>query len=124
MNINIELNQKYYASDNSTPCGCNYCKNYYHQIKLAYPNVYSYLESMGIDVLRPLELSSIDPDESGIVEYCVCQYIVFGSCEENYHHTIDNVKFDISTSYPNTSVNEEHFVLEFYPITLPMKFFL
>lgn len=121
MNINREQNLKYYASDNSMPCDCNDCKNYCNQIEAAYPKVHSYLKSLGIDVLRPLELSPIESAENNILEYCVCQYVVFGSCEKDYHHKIDNVEFRVGTSYPNTGINEEHFVLDFYSIFLPMK---
>ena len=121
MKVNIEQNKRYYSSVQSLPCDCNYCKNYYLQIKTTYPNVCSYLESMGIDVLRPLELSSLEVNENNILEYCVCQYVVFGSYEENFHHKIGDVEFCIGTSYPNTGVNKEHFVLDFYTIFLPMK---
>ena len=120
MNINIVENRKYYASENSIPCDCNYCKNYYQQILSAYPKVCAYLESMGVDVLRPLELSPYMLDENHI-EYSICQYVVFGSCEEDYYHKIDDVEFGIAQSHPSTGIAEEHFVLDFYPIFLPMN---
>jgi hypothetical protein len=42
--VNIEKTQKYYHSIKpESLCDCNYCKNYYEQIKADYPAVASYL---------------------------------------------------------------------------------
>lgn len=55
-----------------------------------------------------------------MIEYYICQYIVFGTCDENYSHRIDDVEFRIATSYPSTGIEVDHFVIEFYPIFLDM----
>ena len=56
-----------------------------------------------------------------MLEYCCCQYIAFGTCEPNYHHKIGNIEFRLATSYPGTGIEQEHFVLEFYPIKLKFE---
>lgn len=119
MNANIELTQEYYRSmDIQSLCDCNYCKKYRQRISSAYPEVASYLETLGIDIEKPYETSPLEPDENGVLEYCCCQYIVFGSCSSDYEHQINDVEFRLATSYPRTGIEQEHFVLEFYPIQL------
>lgn len=119
MHVNIEKTKEYYhAITDSLLCDCGYCRSYRLQVKSAFSEVAEYLESFGIDIEKPLETSPLEPDGAGMLEYCCCQYIVFGKCEAGYHHTIDNVKFRIATSYPGTGIEQEHFVLEFFPIQL------
>ena len=121
MRVNIEKTKQYYDSlEYQLLCECNYCKNYYSQVKAEYPKVASYLDSLGIDIEKPFEVSPLEPNENNILEYCTCQYIVFGSCPDTYSYQIDDVEFRVAESYPNTGRKEEHFVLEFYPIKLKM----
>lgn len=119
MNVNISKTRAFYNSiTNTSLCDCSYCSSYRLQVKSVFPEIAMYLDSFGIDIEKPLETSPLEPDENGMLEYCCCQYIVFGNCEPNYHHRIDNVEFRIATSYPNTGIQQEHFVLEFFPIKL------
>lgn len=119
--VNIEKTKKYYDSlEQESLCNCNYCKNYYLQVREKYPKVSSYLDSLGVDIWKPFEISSLEPDENNILEYCVCQYIVFGCCSDTYIYKIDDVDFRIAQSYSDTGIKEEHFVIEFYPIKLEM----
>ena len=119
MKVDIEKTKKYYSSlKPESLCRCNYCKNYCMQIKAAYPMIASYLASFGVDIEKPFETSPLEPDENKILEYCACQYIVFGSCSNTYHHRIGEVEFHVASSYPSTGIEEEYFVLEFYPIYL------
>jgi hypothetical protein len=76
------------------------------------------LASFGVDIEKPWETSPLEPDENGMLEYCVCQYIVFGSCPDTYKHRIGDVEFRLASCYPGTEIEEEHFVLEFYPVRL------
>lgn len=87
-----------------------------------YPMIASYLASFGVDIEKPFETSPLEPDENKILEYCACQYIVFGSCSNTYHHRIGEVEFHVASSYPSTGIEEEYFVLEFYPIYLHYVF--
>ena len=121
MKLNIEKTQEYYDSlEQEYLCNCNYCKTYYLRVKEKYPKVSSYLDSLGIDIEKPFEISSLEPDENNILEYCVCQYIVFGCCCDTYSYKIGDVEFRIAQLYPDTGIKEEHFVIEFYPIKLEM----
>ena len=119
MNVDIAKTKAYYNSIIETSmCDCAYCRNYRLQVKSAFPKVAEYLYSFGIDIEKPLETSPFEPDENGMLEYCGCQYIAFGNCNPEYHHTVDDVEFRIATSYPSTGIEQEHFVLELYPVQL------
>ena len=119
MNVDIAKTKSYYNSIAETSlCDCAYCRNYRLQVKGAFPKVAEYLYSFGIDIEKPLETSPFEPDENGMLEYCGCQYIAFGNCNPEYHHTVDDVEFRIATSYPSTGIEQEHFVLELFPVQL------
>lgn len=119
MNVDIKKTQDYYNSlKPESLCDCSYCKNYYAQIRTEYPAVAAYLASFGVDIEKPFEISPLEPDKNGILEYCTCQYIVFGSCPNTYGHRIGDVEFCIASAHPSTGIEEEHFVLQFYPIRL------
>ena len=119
MNVDIAKTKAYYNSIiEAFMCDCAYCRNYRLQVKSAFPKVAEYLYSLGIDIEKPFETSPLEPDENGILEYCCCQYIAIGTCNPEYHYRIDDVEFRIATSYPGTGVEQEHFVLELYPIHL------
>ena len=119
MNVNISATKDYYNSiTDSSLCDCGYCRSYRLQFKSVFPKVAAYLDSLGIDIEKPFETSPLEPDENGMLEYCCCQYIALGNCELEYRHRIDNVEFRIATSYPNTGIEQEHFVIEMFPIQL------
>ena len=119
MNVDITKTKEYYASiADSELCDCSYCRNYRLQIKSAYPEVAEYLASLGVHIQKPFETSPLEPDENGMLEYCGCQYIVFGNCEPEYHHRIGDVEFRVATSYPSTGIEGDHFVIEYFPIRL------
>ena len=119
MNVNFVRTKEYYNSiTEDALCDCSYCRNYRSQVKAAYPKVAAYLETMGIDIEKPFETSPLEPDGNGMLEYCCCQYIVFGECEPDYHYRIGNVEFRRASSYPGTGIEEAHFVLEMFPVRL------
>ncbi|MBQ9267675.1 MAG: hypothetical protein IJ217_05335 [Clostridia bacterium] len=121
--IDLEKNKEYYARNDLELCDCSYCKNYYMQIEEKYPKIKEYLFSMNIDIVKPLELMWLDVDENNIAEYVACQYVVFGTCEEDFSNEIDGVRFCITDGHPYTGIeNEDHFVLDFAPVKLEMKF--
>ena len=119
MDIDVKKTWKYYKSIATDDlCACNYCKNYYLQVRSAYPLVADYLASIGVDIQKPFETSPLEPDMNGILEYCACQYVVFGNCQGFHAHKMGNVELRIATSFPSTGIEDEHFVLELYPIRL------
>lgn len=120
MRVNIAKTKEYYQSIRQEDlCSCAYCKNYYLQVKAAYPDVSNYLCSLGADIEKPLETSPLEPDESGTLEYCACQYVVLGICPDGFRHNIGDVEVRISASHPRIHVRDAHFVLEFFPVRLP-----
>ena len=119
MNVDIAKTKEYYAAlANSELCNCTYCRNYRLQVKSAYREVAEYLTTLGVDIQKPFETSPLEPDENGMLEYCCCQYIVFGSCKPEYHHRIGDVEFRVAISYPGTGIEQEHFVIEFFSVRL------
>ena len=115
--IDIEKTKKYYEVHK--PCDCYYCKNYISKIKEAYPLICKYLESIGIDPLKPFELLAFDFEDR--IEY-ICQYVVFGECNKKDGEIITSIN-DINicinnTNHPNTDILDKHFVIDFGPIYL------
>lgn len=114
MEPDIKKTNDFYKSTNPEElCTCDYCKNYRAKVKRAYPQVSEYLSSLGVDIEKPFHVSYLDPDKHGMIEYCVCHYIVFGICEESFHHMIGEVEFTKGRDYPDPDVKDaQHFVLE------------
>lgn len=118
--IDNQKTREYYSKVlNSDLCHCAYCQNYIQEIKLAYPDVDRYLESIGVDIEKPFETMPLDPDENGHIVYIAALYIVMGSPDGFETLSIKEVEVRIAQSYPSTnSIGEEHFVIELSPITL------
>lgn len=119
MGLDIEKTREYYKSIKPEDlCGCAYCKNYRLQIKEAYPLVADYLDALGIDIEKPLETSPLEPDEDGMIEYCVCQYIALGNAADGLVGKVGDVEVGIAASYPATDIQSEHFVIDIYSVRL------
>lgn len=115
MIVNIEKTQEYYR--NNIYCNCAECNNFYFQFKNKYPGIYKYLESLGINPLRPFELIPNTLDD-GTISY-LCEYVVFGSCSEETIASIGNIEITLNNCFhPNTYIEDEHFVISFEPIIL------
>ena len=122
MKADIEKTRDYYHNlGPENICGCDYCQNYCARVKAAYPEVARYLDSLGVDIEKPFEIFLPEPMADGALEYPICQYIIFGSCPEDFTHRIGDVTFGCSDCHPNTKIDEEHFVLDLYPIHLPFE---
>ncbi|WP_320611691.1 hypothetical protein [Evtepia sp.] len=119
MKPDMEKTRAYYSDlAPETICDCAYCRNYCARVKAAYPEVALYLESLGADIEKPFETSPLEPDENGHLEYCACQYVVFGSCPEDFAHQLGDVTVGPSHCHPSTKIDEPHFVLTLSPIKL------
>ena len=120
MKVDASRTKAYYdAITVSSLCDCAYCRSYRYQVKAAFPKVAEYLASLGVDIEKPFETSPLEPDEAGMLVFCGCQYIVLGNCRAEYHRRIDGVEVRVAVSYPQTGLEQEHFVLELFPIQLP-----
>ncbi len=119
MAINIEKTKIYYQ--NCEVCSCSDCKNYCSQIKLKYPMLCEYLESLGINPEKPFELIPIDDEKNDTIDY-ICQYIIFGTYENKVLSEIDGVVISINeNNHPYTLLEEDHFVIDFGPISFSKK---
>ncbi len=98
-------------------CQCDYCKNYVRQIKSTYPKMTEFLNTIGVDIEKPLETSPLEP-EDGYLDYVEVHYIVMGNTAKFRKRKIDGVWVKIGNHYPCTGVTEEHFVISISPIRL------
>ena len=80
-----------------------------------------YLDSLGVDMEKPFEILLPEPMEGGYLGYLICQYIVFGSCPEDVTHRIGDATFGRSDGHPGMKIDEEHFVLDCYPVRLKVE---
>jgi hypothetical protein len=113
MNVDIKKTKSYYNSlSHDKLCDCDYCKLYYEKSREAYPDLAKWLEAYGIDIEKPFEAMSLETDEKGITYYIGVQYVVFGTCSEDYLISIGEVDVRFAKSHPDTGIKEEHFVLE------------
>ena len=111
--MDIEKTRKYYESlKDEDVCDCEWCQNFIFQIKEAYPKVTKYLDGMGVDIEKPYESWSLDPDENGNVLYPDVMYEVMGSSEGFVPTKIGDVDIHLAKSYPYSDLKEEHFVIE------------
>lgn len=119
MKIDIRKNIDFYNSDDSEPCQCDYCKNFYDKVEKAYPEIKEYLEQLGVDIKKPFELCSFPSDDNKTILYVGCQYIVFGECEKDFNKKIGNIEFTNNINHhPSTTITDEHFILDFGTIIL------
>lgn len=117
MNLDIEKTKEFYRG--FTPCRCIDCQNYYVQIEEKYPELCRYLNSFGIDALRPWELGAVESTEKGTVDYVMCQYLAIGSCEEDFKQTVEGIEITKAATYPEPqNLKGDHFALEF-SLSLP-----
>ena len=117
--LNIEKTKSFYKKIKSDElCNCAYCQNYFREIKASYPTLTEYLNNLGIDIEKPFETMPLEPDESGYIEYICAQYIVCGTPDDFVKETVGLVKVDIAESHPSTAIEENHFLIEVYPIRL------
>ena len=65
--------ENYYRELNKDSlCFCDYCRNYYKEVKAAYPELSDYLAGMGVDIEKPFETMPLEPYE-GNIEYIAVQ---------------------------------------------------
>ena len=119
MDIDLNRNFEYYQSDESLPCDCAGCRNFFVQIKEKFPEINEYLLSLNVDICRPFELVWVELENENKIKYWGCQYIVIGSCENDFVKKIGDIEFINNTTFhSSTGISEEHFVLDFGTIVL------
>lgn len=117
MKIDLVKTREYYnLLSSDLLCDCAYCKLYYLKARKEFSELAVWLERYGVDIEKPFEVMSLEPDENGMLDYIGVQYIVFGVYSNYNSYHIGNFNIRIAYSYPSTEVSEEHFVLEVFPI--------
>ena len=117
MKIDIVKTREYYNSLSSgLLCDCDYCKLYYAKSRKEFSELALWLDKYGVDIEKPLEVISIEPDESGMLDYIGVQYIVFCTFSNYNSYYVGDFNIKIADSHPNTGISDEHFVLEVIPM--------
>lgn len=116
--MDIEKTKDYYKNLKSKEiCQCAYCQNYVREIKKEYRDLYKYLDGIGVDIKKPFEAMPLE-EKDGYIEYAAVQYIVIGSTEGFKESKVGETTIILTDSHPTTGIEEEHFVIEIYPIVL------
>ena len=50
-------------------CDCDYCKLYCFKSRKEFSELALWLDKYGIDIEKPFEVMSLEPDESGMLDY-------------------------------------------------------
>ena len=117
MNIDIVKTKEYYNSLSSDMlCDCDYCKLYYVKSRKEFPKLALWLDKYGVDIEKPFEVISLEPYESGTLNYIGAQYTVFDNFTNDNSNYVEDFNIKIADSYPDTGISEEHFVLEVIPM--------
>ena len=120
MNVDTEKNKEYYKT--AEPCQCDVCRYFCRHIRKALPEVADHLDTLNVDIEKPFELIWMDCNDDGHIDFIGCQYIVFGSCDDDLKLKIGDIDFINNTDmHPTTGIEEEHFVLDFGKVTMDMK---
>lgn len=112
MNINMEKTKAYYTTQaDADLCDCEVCQLYQNRVRTQFPNIAQWLEEHGIDSTKPYEAIWWE-EESGNIFYPEVQYIVFGSCEEDFSCRVDDVELTVAKSTPKLpGITDPYFVL-------------
>ena len=124
VNIDIVKTKEYYNSLSSDMlCDCDYCKLYYAKSRKEFSELALWLDKYGVDIEKPFEVMSLEPDDNGMLDYIGVQYIVFGNFKNDNSYYIGDFNIKIADSHPDTGISDEHFVLEVIPMN-SMKLFI
>ena len=104
--VDIEKTLEYYKTHSL--CECDYCENFYAQIKGKLSKLESFLSDFGVDISKPDECMSVELDNTiqyiG-VDYTVCGKVVtMGQYEIDIH---DNQFFSLVITDGFASPNEQ-----------------
>ena len=116
--MDIIKTENYYRSlNNDSLCSCDYCRNYYKEVKAAYPELSNHMAGMGVDIEKPFETMLLEPYE-GTIEYIAVQYNVIGNAADFKSENVYGVHIGIADSHPMADIDEEYYIIEISPIRL------
>ena len=121
MKIDIVKTREYYNSLSSDMlCDCDYCKLYYVKSRKEFSELALWLDKYGVDIEKPLEVISLEPDESGMLDYIGVQYIVFGNFKNDNSYYVGDFNIKIADLHSHIEIGDEHFV----PGVIPIHFMI
>ena len=121
MNVDIVKTKEYYNSLSSDMlCDCDYCKLYYAKSRKEFSELALWLDKYGVDIEKPFEVMSLEPDESGMLDYIGVQYIVFGTFSNDNSYYVGDFNIKIADSHSHIEIGDEHFV----PGVIPIHFMI
>ena len=110
---------RHYAdADADELCQCSPCVNYRARIASAYPEIAAYLDTLGIDIAKPFNVSYLEP-MNGMLTYIGCCYAAFGDGDFAWRKDFGDVEIVPGLFYPDPGVDEPFVVLEISQIDLP-----
>ena len=121
MKIDIVKTKEYYNSLSLYMiCDCDYCKLYYVKSRKEFPELALWLDKYGVDIEKPFEVMSLEPDENGILDYIGVQYIFFGNFKNDNSYYVGDFNIKIADSHSHIEIGDEHFV----PGVIPIHFMI
>ena len=104
--VDIEKTIDYYKTHSL--CECEYCENFYTQIKGKFPKLESFLADFGVDITKPDQCTSIELDDE--IQYIGIDYTVCGKISTMGEYEIDiydNLFFSLVITDGFSSPNEQ-----------------
>ena len=75
-----------------------------------------WLDKYGVNIETSFADMSLEPYESGTLNYIGAQYTVFDNFTNDNSNYVEDFNIKIADSHPNTGISDEHFVLEVIPM--------
>ncbi len=115
--MDIEKTKEYYKNyPRDDTCQCEYCQNLIDEIRVAYPGLAVFMDSIGVDIERPFEVSLPYEYKKGIWSFPFVQYLVVGNTDGFQETIVNDITVGICTSHPKVKYKGEHFIVEFGPV--------
>lgn len=83
--VDVDKTMDYYKTH--LLCECDYCENFYAQIKGKFPKLESFLTDFGVDIAKPDELTSVELGDT--IQYISVDYTVCGKVVTMGQYEID-----------------------------------
>ena len=75
-----------------------------------------WLDKYGVNIETSFADMSLEPYESGTLNYIGAQYTVFDNFTNDNSYYVGDFNIKIADSHPYTGISDEHFVLEVIPM--------
>ena len=75
-----------------------------------------WLDKYGVNIETSFADMSLEPYESGTLNYIGAQYTVFDNFTNDNSYYVGDFNIKIADSHPDTGISEEHFVIEVIPM--------